>query len=411
MEKTKKHHNCWFLLLVVHLIMIATVLLSSQYIVAIQDIAQGHRELHRREVIEMDVPESLDVLERLTNATGLETRIEKDNIQCPLGYFRLNSMRRCRPWLDCDEIEDNIELTHKDVGNGLGKSFSKATFDGMPVAFVRTREDKLTSSRIVDRVRQGFDNLKMLQPHPRVTQLLGYCIAGNITVMITELGTWGDLRQFMLTPEYHNFTLAQRADVAVQVVDAIGYVHNSPTGSRINCDMNTVGQALAQFIVLEDYRIVLNDVDDLPKGDSRSKTKSQCIVGRHNINGTADHSFEAPERRWPWPDKMPKQVDPEELESRLRAGEDYSAGMELKSPQVDEKSDIWKLPDLIEKIIGAGITQEQDETNFKRVKAMMTHLKPIMRECKREQPEKRPSAKIVSNHLIRLERKLENLGW
>ena len=31
-------------------------------------------------------------------------------------------MRNCRPWLDCNEIEENIQLTHKDVGNGLGKS-------------------------------------------------------------------------------------------------------------------------------------------------------------------------------------------------------------------------------------------------------------------------------------------------
>lgn len=410
MEKNKNHHNCWFLLLIVHLIMIATVLLSSQYISAIQDLAQGHRELHRREVIEMDTPLP-DHRDNIGNMSGLQARLDRDNMQCPSGYFRLNSMRNCRPWLDCDEIEENIQLTHKDVGNGLGKSFSKAVLDGMPVAFVRTREDKLASGRIVDRVRQGFDNLKMLQPHPRITQLLGYCIAGNITVMITELGTWGDLRQFILSPEFHDFSLAQRTDIAVQVVDAIGYVHNSPTGSRINCDMNTVGQALAQFIVLDDFRIVLNDVDDLPVGDSRSRVKSQCIVGRHNINGTADHSFEAPERRWPWPDRFPKEIDPEELDTRLRSGEDYSGGIEFKSPQVDEKSDIWKLPDLIEKIISAGIATEASDTQAKRVKAMLTHLRPIMRECKREQPEKRPSAKIVANHLIRLERKLENLEW
>jgi len=331
MDKAKNHHNCWFLLLVVHLIMIATVLLSSRYITAIQALAAGHRELHRREVIEMDSP-IFDHGE-LGNVSGLQARLDRDSIQCPLGYFRLNSMRNCRPWLDCDEIEEKIQLTHADVGNGLGKSFSKAVLEGLPVAFVRTRQDKLTSSRIVDRVRQGFENLKMLQPNPRITQLLGYCIAGNITVMITELGTWGDLRQFMLTPEFHEFSLAQRTDIAVQVVDAIGYVHNSPSGSRINCDMNTVGQALAQFIVLDDFRVVLNDVDDLPPGDSKSRIKSQCIVGRHNVNGTADHSFEAPERRWPWPDRFPKEIDPEELESRLRSGDDYSPQIEFKSPQ------------------------------------------------------------------------------
>jgi HAMP domain-containing protein len=67
------------------------------------------------------------------------------------------------------------------------------------------------------------------------------------------------------------------------------------------------------------------------------------------------------------------------------------------------------LPDLIEKILISGIPSEGVEA--KRVKAMLSHLKPIMRECKAKQPEKRPTAKIVSNHLYRLEKKLENLGW
>jgi hypothetical protein len=77
--------------------------------------------------------------------------------------------------------------------------------------------------------------------------------------------------------------------------------------------------------------------------------------------------------------------------------------------KVDEKSDIWKLPDLIEKILISGIPSEGVQA--KRAKAMLNHLKPIMRECKIKQPEKRPTAKIVSNHLMRLERKLEGLGW
>ena len=94
-------------------------------------------------------------------------------------------------------------------------------------------------------------------------------------------------------------------------------------------------------------------------------------------------SFLAPERRWPWPDRFPKEIDPEELANRLTSGEyqgDYSNGVEFKSPQVDEKSDIWKLPDLIEKIIYSGLPT--DAITTKRMKAMITHLKPIMKDCK-----------------------------
>lgn len=90
----------------------------------------------------------------------------------------------------------------------------------------------LFSGKIVGRVRQGFENLKMLQPHPRVTQLLGYCIAGNITVMITELGTWGDLRQFLLTQTFRDFTMAQRTDIALQVSSS-SVVQSSSSRSRM----------------------------------------------------------------------------------------------------------------------------------------------------------------------------------
>lgn len=52
----------------------------------------------------------------------------------------------------------------------------------------------------------------------------------------------------------------------------------------------------------------------------------------------------------------------------------------LTRDPVDEKSDIWKLPDLIEKILISGIPS--DGVQAKRAKAMLNHLKPIMRECK-----------------------------
>lgn len=35
--------------------------------------------------------------------------------------------------------------------------------------------------------------------------------------------------------------------------------------NRINCDMTKVTRALSQFLVTADYRIVANDLDDLPE--------------------------------------------------------------------------------------------------------------------------------------------------
>jgi len=400
----------WLLLLIGHLAILGTLFKSSL-------LSPGQpemRQLHRRETVEMEHkgPEISMVHDQAKKAvnSSLDLRLEKDSNQCPLGYYRLPEMENCDQWLACDDIEERIVVTHTNLGNGLGKSFSRASLDGTPVAFIRTREDKLTSEKIVNRVRLGFENLKMLQPHPRITQLLGYCLAGNTTVMITELGQYGDLRQFLLSAEYKEFTLLQRFDTALQVVEALEYVHESPGGSRINCDMNTVGQALAQFIVLSDYRVVLNDVDDLPSGDSRTNKKSQCVVGRSNINATADHSFEAPERRWPWPGKLPKQIDAAELRRVLKGKvEDYTGNIELKSPPVDEKSDVWKIPFLVEKVLTSGINVES--RLGKRVLSLVARLKPLLEDCLEKRPEDRPSAKTVVIRLQRLTRRIEELGW
>jgi len=400
----------WLLLLIGHLAILGTLFKSS----LLSPEQPEMRQLHRRETLEMEHrgPEIRMVHDQAKQAvnSSLDLRLEKDSNQCPLGYYRLPEMESCDQWLACDDIEERIVVTHTNLGNGLGKSFSKASLDGVPVAFIRTREDKLTSEKIVNRVRLGFENLKMLQPHPRITQLLGYCLAGNTTVMITELGQYGDLRQFLLSAEYKEFSLLQRFDTALQVVEALEYVHESPGGSRINCDMNTVGQALAQFIVLSDYRVVLNDVDDLPSGDSRTNKKSQCVVGRSNINATADHSFEAPERRWPWPGKLPKQIDPAELRRVLKGKvEDYTGNIELKSPPVDEKSDVWKIPFLVEKVLTSGINVES--RLGKRVLSLVARLKPLLEDCLEKKPEDRPSAKTVVSRLQRMTRRIEELGW
>lgn len=41
-------------------------------------------------------------------------------------------MESCDQWLACDDIEERIVVTHTNLGNGLGKSFSRASLDGTP---------------------------------------------------------------------------------------------------------------------------------------------------------------------------------------------------------------------------------------------------------------------------------------
>ena len=58
-------------------------MLSSQYITALTNLASHHQKgLHRRDVIEMDIPEIK------ANTSFMDQRIERESYQCPIGYFR-----------------------------------------------------------------------------------------------------------------------------------------------------------------------------------------------------------------------------------------------------------------------------------------------------------------------------------
>ena len=46
-----------------------------------------------------------------------------------------------------------------------------------------------------------------------------------------------------------------RLGIAIRLVRVFAFMHNSPIGKRINCDMTKVTRALSQFLVTEDYRI------------------------------------------------------------------------------------------------------------------------------------------------------------
>lgn len=67
--------------------MIATIMISSQYVSALQALTQGNRGLVRRDVIEMDLPNFEEEAEK-NNATFLDQRLTRDSYQCPNGYFR-----------------------------------------------------------------------------------------------------------------------------------------------------------------------------------------------------------------------------------------------------------------------------------------------------------------------------------
>jgi len=50
-----------------------------------------------------------------------------------------------------------------------------------------------------------------------------------------------------------------------QYAEALAYLHASPRGTRVMCDGDHVSKLLSQFLITDDLRLVLNDLDALPE--------------------------------------------------------------------------------------------------------------------------------------------------
>lgn len=217
---------------------------------------------------------------------------------------------------------------------------------------------KLTSLDYLDDFLHGISMLEALQG-PLVVQLVGFCLEDN--TLVTEhhpLGSLLNLDSVLAQGQYqqHN-TWQVRLRLARDYVSILHFLHNSPAGRRVMCDSSSLEKTLSQFLLTSDFRVVVNDVDALPEVDPSRGLLVKC--GHRELTG----EFVAPEQLWPYRDK----------------GEPFSDEL---MPEYDEKTDIWKIPDMTRFLMGR--VPGGDLVHF--------HLFHIHEECKKEDPKLRPSA-------------------
>ena len=123
------------------------------------------------------------------------------------------------------------------------------------------------------------------------------------------------------------------------------------------CDSNSLEKTLSQFLLTSDFHLVANDLDALPEADPARGLLVKC--GHRQLSG----DFVAPEQLWPFGD----------------AGAPFS---DDAMPGYDEKTDIWKIPEVTRFLMGQ--VPGGDLVHF--------HLFQIHEGCKREDPRLRPSA-------------------
>ncbi|XP_029900866.1 protein O-mannose kinase [Myripristis murdjan] len=271
---------------------------------------------------------------------------------CPPAHFKMAAMKTCWPWLQCPQIKSEVRKL-KLIGQGAVKQVYLSEWKGQKVALSR-----LSAPEYLEDFLHGLSMLQALQG-PQVVQLVGFCPEDHS--LVTEYHPLGSLLNLdnVLAQDRHrqHDTWQVRLRLAVDYVSILHYLHNSPVGCRVMCDSNSLEKTLSQFLLTNDFHLVVNDLDALPEVHSSRGQLVKC--GHRELTG----DFVAPEQLWPFSD----------------SGQPFSDEL---MPGYDERTDIWKIPDVTWYLMGR--VPGGDVVHF--------HLFQIHEQCKRREPKLRPSA-------------------
>lgn len=207
----------------------------------------------------------------------------------------------------------------------------------------------------------GSKMISLLQPSNYITQLVGVCGDQYLTEYHKH-GSAENFHKIIKSYEEQN-SLFTRFNMCINFIEVLNFLHNSPVGTAVMCDANSLDKMLSQFLIADDFHLIANDLDALPVVD-----RNGIKCGKKQIFGT----FVAPEQLWPHKNKT---FDDKDM------------------PHYDEKIDIWKVPDVCQFFIG----------NVRGGNILSFYLFEINKLCKDALPKKRPNSK----HLLLEFRKIQ----
>ena len=164
--------------------------------------------------------------------------------------------------------------------------------------------------------------------------------------------------------KYNN--IQTRMQLVVAYAKVLRYLHNSPIGVRVMCDSPFLDKLLDQYLITDDFQLVVNDVDGLEE-----VTEQGGCHRKPNVS----LSLQLETERQGWPRLS------EPLPFQLR-------------PVFDEKIDIWKIPWVADKIFG----------KVKGSDFVKSQLREIMTKCNAINPRQRPTANDVLHELLQVQK-------
>lgn len=228
------------------------------------------------------------------------------------------------------------------------KRIYTANLQGNSVVIARVKRFKFN---------QYLDSMVELQQTGIVAQLVGMCEEPAWPEVVLQYHSLGSLLSVAQMPS----DLDLRWRVVMSYLDVVEKLHNEvPRSPRVLCDASRTEITLSQFLLTDDFRVVLNDVDELIAASTDGKVRCNCNI----IRGGSEFSDGG--------EGMGCLVPPEQKKCGTNVF--YT-----------EKIDIWKIPDITAAILG----ESDDSVN------LWNHLYHIHQECKLDDPTLRPPIEFV----------------
>ncbi|ELT90410.1 hypothetical protein CAPTEDRAFT_152500 [Capitella teleta] len=262
-------------------------------------------------------------------------------------------MDRCEKWLTCDDVQSQDFSVFELIGSGAVKMVHRATWRKFNVAL-----NSLQNLQYSDDFHHGLRLLQALQPSDYVIQFIGAC--GDWYV--TEFQPSGSASQMNLG----SWSTLHRFELCVNYVQILHFLHNNSLGVLVMCDSNDLQKTLSQYLVTENASLLLNDVDSLALRLGGADIK----CGHRELRG----EFIAPEQKWPHPDQEFSDTD---------------------MPGYDEKTDIWKIPEVCAFFLGDDVGG-----------SIRFHLFKIHKKCRSVSAIDRPTAGEVLEEYLRVKREI-----
>eukprot|EP00043_Microstomoeca_roanoka_P014265 m.141083 g.141083 ORF g.141083 m.141083 type:complete len:362 (-) comp15971_c0_seq24:911-1996(-) len=281
---------------------------------------------------------------------------------CPSSHFTSPPyVIACRQMLDCSDISTQITHLAKFSAGGVKTLFKGSWRHGGQVIVARPWP------QLLEDFQMGFKNLQQMGHHPLVVQPIGYC--EDPPALVFPLYRHGSALNVNLLAQGLEDVLEFRGQLIEDYASILVYLHHqaSSEGSYVMCDAITVDKLLSQFLISDDYRLILNDVDALPLATGKT---IKC--GHRQLSG----DFVAPEQRWPHPNRP---FDDAEM------------------PPYDEKVDIWRVPETITALLDC-----DELSRHEYCAAIRPYLAMLRGRCKRLNPETRPDARWVLDTVRKL---------